>query len=148
MDPSPRELPPPPGVTRSAPGRTSTPLPAAPFEWHAERMQNWLQAKAEEDRRVQEEERSLQETLKLERRKVEQAMLVESLRAGVPPQMIPFIFTSMSGGDNSQFSLEMTQQHLSQPPEQLQSLFQRSRSRFLVQDCPRRFHRQLRHSHV
>ena len=62
-------------------------------------MQHWLQAKTEDDRRSQEEEKTRQEALKLEQRKVEQAILADSLRAGVPPHMLPLLFTGICAGN-------------------------------------------------
>lgn len=81
----------------------------------AEQMQQWLQAKSEEDRRIQEEEKTRQETLKLEQRRIEQAMLVESLRAGVPTHLVPLILAGMSGGGSSHLTLDLFQQYVSQP---------------------------------
>lgn len=60
-------------------------------------MQRWLQAKVEEDRRCQEEEKTRQETMKLERRKVDHAILVDALRAGVPPHLAPLVFGGVDG---------------------------------------------------
>lgn len=58
-------------------------------------MQRWLEAKVEEDRRCQEEEKTRQETIKLERRKVDHAIFVDALRAGVPPHLAPLVFGGM-----------------------------------------------------
>ncbi|OJD24781.1 hypothetical protein ACJ73_03855 [Blastomyces percursus] len=87
-------------------------LPAPPSQWQNtdESMRQWLQTKAEEDRRKQEEERTRQECYRLDQRKIEQAMLRESLKAGVPPYMVPLIFANMGGGCN----LQWTQQLISQ----------------------------------
>ncbi|KAK6612025.1 hypothetical protein H4I96_01238 [Botrytis cinerea] len=62
-------------------------LPAPPQQWQGaeESMRNWLQAKAEEDKRKQEEEKTRQESLRLEQRKIEQDMLRTSLTGGIPP---------------------------------------------------------------
>ncbi|KAJ5155736.1 hypothetical protein N7492_008539 [Penicillium capsulatum] len=85
-------------------------LPPAPSQWQGtEYMQHWLTAKVEEDRRIQEEERTRQESLRLEQRKFEHKILLESLQAGVPPHMIPFVFSSMNGGGNSNRMLDMLQ---------------------------------------
>lgn len=94
-----------------------TPLPPPPSQWQGiEPMQQWLLAKTEEDRRSQEEEKTRQETLRLEQRKVEQMILMESLRAGVPPPMIPLIFAGMnsSGGGKAQTMLDTVQQWMQQ----------------------------------
>ncbi|KAF5693808.1 hypothetical protein FGLOB1_14330 [Fusarium globosum] len=56
---------------------------------------HWL---VEDAKRRQEEERTRQEGLRLERRKFELDMLQASLSAGIPPSMIPLIFTGMTGG--------------------------------------------------
>lgn len=75
------------------PGAPFGVMPAPPAQWQGqeESMRNWLLAKAEEDKRKQEEERTRQETLRLEQRKIEQAMLRESLQGGIPPQMVPMV---------------------------------------------------------
>ncbi|KAJ5211637.1 uncharacterized protein N7498_003283 [Penicillium cinerascens] len=76
------------------------PMPPPPgYSEGPEQMQQWLQAKTEDDRRSQEEEKTRQEALKLEQRKVEQAILADSLRAGVPPHMLPLLFTGMCAGN-------------------------------------------------
>ncbi|PGH37122.1 hypothetical protein GX50_00105 [[Emmonsia] crescens] len=123
MDSSNRNLPPmsmtlaPPerGLPAMAPMNTSmSHLPAPPSQWQNtdEAMRQWLQTKAEEDRRKQEEERTRQEGYRLDQRKIEQSMLRESLKAGVPPYMVPLIFANMGGGGN----LQWTQQYMSQMP--------------------------------
>jgi hypothetical protein len=89
-------------------------LPAPPPSWSSaasnndESMRSWLHAKAEEDRRKQEE-------LRLEQRHVEREMLRESLEKGIPPAMVPLIFAGMgsnatSGGLNQ--ALEYAQSFL------------------------------------
>ncbi|KAJ5793133.1 uncharacterized protein N7503_009111 [Penicillium pulvis] len=92
MESSSRDLPPPSALPRM-PAAMPTPLPPPPSQWQGtEPMQQWLRAKAEEDRRSQEEEKTRQETLRLEQRKIEQTILADSLRAGVPPHLIPLMF--------------------------------------------------------
>lgn len=80
-------------------------------------MQYWLTAKAEEDRRSQEEERTRQESIRLEQRKVDQTILADSLRAGIPPHVVPFIFSGMNGGSNSDRVLDMLQQCMAHAPQ-------------------------------
>ena len=97
------------------------PLPPAPTSWQsAEQMKYWLLARAEEDRRFQEVERTCQETLRLKQREIEQSMLQDSLRAGVPPHIIPLIFAGMKEGKNSQvvdlFEKHTAQETQSAPP--------------------------------
>ena len=91
-------------------------LPAPPTQWQGadESMRNWLQAKAEEDRRKQEEERTRQETLRLEQRKIEQTILRESLQGGVPPHMVPMVFAGMGGGNLANASMEWAQHYMAQ----------------------------------
>ncbi|MCJ1240684.1 Mediator of RNA polymerase II transcription subunit 12-like protein [Varicellaria rhodocarpa] len=91
-------------------------LPAPPGQWQGadESMRNWLQAKAEEDRRKQEEERTRQEGLRLEQRKIEQTMLRESLQGGVPPYMVPMVFAGMGGANLANASLEWAQHYMAQ----------------------------------
>ncbi|KAJ5540138.1 hypothetical protein N7513_008470 [Penicillium frequentans] len=99
MESSSRDLPPPPALPRM-PAAMPTPLPPPPSQWQGtEPMQQWLRAKAEEDRRSQEEEKTRQETLRLEQRKIEQTILADSLRAGVPPHLIPLMFAGINGGN-------------------------------------------------
>ncbi|KAN0083098.1 hypothetical protein V8E54_002186 [Elaphomyces granulatus] len=88
-------------------------LPPSP-QWQngEEPMRHWLQAKAEEDRRRQEEEITRQESLRLERRKIEQTMLRDSFQAGVPPYMVPLIFAGIGGGNMSRPTWELAQPHL------------------------------------
>ncbi|KAJ5288015.1 hypothetical protein N7478_003701 [Penicillium angulare] len=91
-----KELPPPSTLVQPQPAMPA-PLPPVPQLWQGtEAMQQWLVAKAEDDRRSQEEEKTRQESLRLEQRKVEHTILLESLRAGVPPPLVPFIFTGMN----------------------------------------------------
>ncbi|KAJ6167051.1 hypothetical protein N7470_002498 [Penicillium chermesinum] len=70
---------------------------------------------SEEDRQAQQEEKTRQETLRLEQRKIEHAMLRDATNYGVPPHMIPCIFTGI-GGNNSD-SLALSQQHPHHPPQ-------------------------------
>ncbi|KAI1930838.1 hypothetical protein LOZ65_001414 [Ophidiomyces ophidiicola] len=107
-----RSLPPP--MTMTLPAMAQVPstvaqLPSSQWQNSEECVRLWFLTKAEEDRRRQEEERTQQESLKLDQRKVEQSMLRDSLQAGVPPYMVPFIFTGLGGG-----SLQWAQQYISQ----------------------------------
>ncbi|KAJ5674074.1 hypothetical protein N7462_009513 [Penicillium macrosclerotiorum] len=112
MESSNRDLPPPSTLTHR-PSAMPTPLPPPPAHWISpEDMQHWLQAKAEEDRRNQEEERTRQESLRLEQRKMEHTILMESLRNGVPPHMVPLVFASMSGGMNSSAWVDRMHQYI------------------------------------
>ncbi|KAK4498401.1 hypothetical protein PRZ48_011059 [Zasmidium cellare] len=109
--PEPRREGPPPSLTQPWTGA----MPAPPQQWQGQEdaMRNWLAARAEEDKRKQEEERTRQETLKLEQRKIEQSMLRESLQGGVPPPMIPFIYAGI-GGSLANVSVEWLQQYAGQ----------------------------------
>ncbi|EDO03226.1 hypothetical protein SS1G_05706 [Sclerotinia sclerotiorum 1980 UF-70] len=91
-------------------------LPAPPQQWQGaeESMRNWLQAKAEEDKRKQEEEKTRQESLRLEQRKIEQDMLRTSLAGGIPPYMIPMVFAGMGGGNLPSASIEWAQHYMAQ----------------------------------
>lgn len=122
-----RGLPPPAAMNLPDPsstGRQAAPslgqplgvMPAPPNQWHGqeESMRNWLVAKAEEDRRKQEEEKTRQESLRLEQRRVEQAILRESLQGGVPPHMVPMIFAGVGGASLAQTSLDWLHQHTTQ----------------------------------
>ena len=91
-------------------------LPGAPSQWTGQddSMRSWLSAKSEEDRRKQEEEKTRQEGLRLEQRKIEQNMLQESLRGGIPPPMVPIVFASMGGANVSNMSVEWAQHYMTQ----------------------------------
>lgn len=118
-----RGLPPPMAMTLPNPDRGPPSLnqpmgqlPAPPSQWQGadESMRNWLNAKAEEDRRKQEEEKTRQEGLRLEQRKIEQSILRESLQGGVPPYMVPIVFAGMGGGALANTSMEWTQHYMAQ----------------------------------
>jgi len=51
----------------------------------------------ENEKTKQEAERTKQQSYKFEQRLVEQSMLRESLKAGIPPQMVPVIFAGIGG---------------------------------------------------
>lgn len=74
-------------------------------------MRSWLMTKAEEEKRKQEEEKTRQESLKLEQRKIEQNMLLESIRNGVPPPLVPIIFAGIGGTNLGNLSIEWLQQY-------------------------------------
>jgi hypothetical protein len=79
-------------------------VPPLPPAWQGtEQMRDWLRAKAEEDIRRQQEEKTRQATLILEQRRVEHAMVTESLRAGVPPHLIPMMFNGFNAQDSNSF---------------------------------------------
>ncbi|QUC23962.1 uncharacterized protein UV8b_08203 [Ustilaginoidea virens] len=113
--------PPPPPLSHPLPpsqqGQPCTALPPPPpQQWHGseEAMRNWLQAKAEE-------EKTRQEGLRLEQRRVEMDMLRDSLRGGIPPPMIPLVFAGMaSGGTLPQAALDWAQHFF--PPSQTHHL--------------------------
>ncbi|MCJ1353285.1 MAG: hypothetical protein MMC33_003270 [Icmadophila ericetorum] len=89
-------------------------LPPPTNQWqHSDESLRW-QARAEEERRIQEEQRTQQEHLKLEQRKIERDILRESLQGGVPPYLVPVVFAGMAGGHNTQLSLELAQHYMSQ----------------------------------
>jgi len=126
-----RGLPPPSAMSLPDPGRIAPPmapaqftgLPAPPSQWQGaeDSMRSWLVTKAEEEKRRQEEEKrrqeeekTRQESLRLEQRKIEQTMLQESFRNGIPPPLIPMIFAGIGGGNLASVSLEWLQQYAAQ----------------------------------
>ncbi|OJJ87417.1 uncharacterized protein ASPGLDRAFT_43974 [Aspergillus glaucus CBS 516.65] len=123
-----RSLPPPPSRTLPPPQLTAAhtppqlPPPPPSSQWHSAdkdpSMHLWLRARAEEDRRKQEEEKARQETLRLEQRVVEHSMLRDALQAGVPPHMVPLIFAGISGGGLPQAAIDLAQQYVSHPVAQ------------------------------
>lgn len=127
--PSSRTLPPPPSLTaqQQQSQQLPPPPPPPPSQHTPPQWQNpdkdismhlWLQAKAEEDRKRQEEEKARQETLRLEQRVVEHSMLRDALQAGVPPHMVPLIFAGISNGGLPQSILDLTQQYMTQLGQQ------------------------------
>lgn len=130
MDTARRGLPPPSSMTLPPPDAglpAMAPmgqLPPPPPQWQNadDSMRNWLQSKAEEDRRRQEEERTRQESIRLEQRKIEQSILRESVQAGVPPHLIPLIFAGIAGGGTSNATLELIQHFIAQTTAQTQTL--------------------------
>lgn len=100
------------GIRLPPPPAMPTCVPPLPTTWQGtDRMSDWLKAKAEEDRRRQEEERTRQAQLILELRRVEQAMISDSLRAGVPPHMVPMIFSGIhTTGANPHLAMELQRQ--------------------------------------
>ncbi|KAL4782413.1 hypothetical protein BJX76DRAFT_332725 [Aspergillus varians] len=117
--PSALNLPPPDVGFATMPSTTTNQqLPPPPAQWQSsdDGMHHWLRAKAEEDRRKQEEEKTRQETLRLEQRRVEQSMLRDSLMAGIPPHIVPFIFLGTCQNGLPQPVLELIQQYLAQVP--------------------------------
>lgn len=130
-----RGLPPPSAMERMLPTPERAPpsnilplgaLPAAPTQWQGqdESMRSWLHAKSEEDRRKQEEEKTKQEGLRLDQRRIEQNMLQESLRGGIPPPMIPMVFASIGGGNVANQSVEWAQHYMAQISLQQQAQIQ------------------------
>ncbi|KAF1985851.1 hypothetical protein K402DRAFT_432146 [Aulographum hederae CBS 113979] len=119
-----RGLPPPSAITLPDPGRgppTSLgpslgQMPAPPTQWQGaeDSMRNWLAAKAEEDKRRQEEEKTRQESLRLEQRKIEQAMLRDSMQGGIPPHLVPMIFAGIGGANLANVSAEWLQGYAAQ----------------------------------
>lgn len=95
-----------------APGPAG-PLPPAQQHWNSDDMRTWLQARTEEEKTRQEEEKTRQEGLRLEQRKIEMEMLRSSLGGGIPPPMIPLVFTGMgSGGVLPQAALDWAHQFM------------------------------------
>lgn len=118
-----RGLPPPAAMTLPDPQRGPPPItpslgqmPAPPSQWQGaeDSMRNWLAAKAEEDKRKQEEERTRQEGLRLEQRKIESTMLRDSMAGGVPPHMVPIIFAGIGGASLGTASVDWLQQYAAQ----------------------------------
>ncbi|OBT55219.1 hypothetical protein VE04_05154 [Pseudogymnoascus sp. 24MN13] len=107
-------------------------LPSPPQQWHGaeESMRTWLQAKSEEDKRRQEEERTAQESLRLEQRRIEHDILRTSLSGGIPPHLIPLVFAGVGGGSLPSAGLEWAQREVarsrrgssSRPPPPQQQL--------------------------
>ncbi|CAI7598571.1 unnamed protein product [Penicillium discolor] len=121
--PSIEESPPTPNHTMSPPqhlvppsGHNGLPSPLTMSTPLTEDMKVRLHAKIEEDRRKQEEDKTHQASLVLEQRRIEQSILSDALRAGVPPALVPLIFNGIyTTGANIQLAAEL-QNQWSAPP--------------------------------
>ncbi|KAJ5616096.1 hypothetical protein N7537_001210 [Penicillium hordei] len=92
-------------------GHNHLPSPLTMSTPLTEGMKIHLHAKIEEDRRKQEEERTRQASLVLEHRRIEQSILSDALRAGVPPNLVPLIFNGIyTTGANLQLAAELQNQ--------------------------------------
>ncbi|KAJ5398984.1 hypothetical protein N7465_009473 [Penicillium sp. CMV-2018d] len=92
-------------------GHNHLPLPLTMSTPLTEDMKMQLHAKIEEDRRKQEEEKTHQASLVLEQRRIEQSILSDALRAGVPPNLVPLIFNGIyTTGANLQLAAELQNQ--------------------------------------
>ncbi|KAF3942327.1 hypothetical protein ABW19_dt0207111 [Dactylella cylindrospora] len=104
----------------------STPnLSQLPDRWQHgtdETQRSWLQAKSDEERRRQEEERTKQESFRLEIRRTELEMLREAFRGGMPPHLVPVIFTG--GGALAGTSAEWANHYIAQLNQSQQQLLQ------------------------
>ncbi|KAL1883081.1 hypothetical protein VTK73DRAFT_10007 [Phialemonium thermophilum] len=125
--PAPGQVPPPPPpLPPSAQQPLSLtvqhgPLPPPP-SWQAvseESMRSYLTARAEEERRRQEEERTRQEMYRVEQRRIESDMFRSALQAGVPPAMVPLIFTTVFRGPLPQSAQELLQQYAHSQSQQV-----------------------------
>ncbi|KAJ5694795.1 hypothetical protein N7536_005207 [Penicillium majusculum] len=116
--PSIEESPPTPNHTMSPPqhlvppsGHNDLPSPLTMSTPLTEDMKMRLHAKIEEDRRKQEEEKTHQASLVLEQRRIEQSILSDALRAGVPPNLVPLIFNGIyATGANLQLAAKLQNQ--------------------------------------
>nr|POE91521.1 hypothetical protein CFP56_14629 [Quercus suber] len=127
MSTSHRGLPPPAAMGLPEPSRQHhlpqplATLPAPPSQWpahHDDLAREWYVAKTEEQKYLQEGEKTRQEELRLEQRRIEHSILRESLQAGVPPSMIPMIYAGIGGANLANVSID----HLNQYAAQLQAL--------------------------
>ncbi|RVD89987.1 uncharacterized protein DFL_000970 [Arthrobotrys flagrans] len=125
MSTSHRGLPPPAAMALS--GHSPSPnLNQLPDRWQhgsEETQRSFLQAKSDEEKRRQEEERTKQENYRLEIRRTELEMLREAFRGGIPPQLVPMIFTG-GGGALASTSAEWANHYISQLNHNQQQLLQ------------------------
>lgn len=138
--------PPPPHQSSSLPSQSQLgALPAPPSQWQGgeDSMRHWLSTKAEEERtrqeeekRRQEEERTRQESFKLEQRLVEQTMLRESMKGGIPPQMIPVIFAGIGGPSLVSASVEMLHQYAAQLQASQQQVQVQAQAQVAIEPSP------------
>ncbi|KAK6346976.1 hypothetical protein TWF696_007071 [Orbilia brochopaga] len=124
MPASHRGLPPPAGMPLPVHSPTSN-QSQIPDRWQhgsEETQRTFLQAKSDEERRRQEEERTKQESFRLEIRRTELEMLREAFRGGIPPHLVPIIFTG--GGAFAGTSAEWANQYMSQLSHNQQQMLQ------------------------
>lgn len=76
--------------------------------------EGYYAAKIEEHKRYREEEKTRQQQIRLEQRKIEHDMLRECLSGGVPPHLIPGLFSALDGARMSGSS-PVQQYHSAQP---------------------------------
>lgn len=107
-----RQQQPPPPIHGYAPIQPQTAYTTA--RTVEEEYETYYAAKIEEHKRYREEERTRQQQLKLEQRKIEHDMLRECLAGGVPPHLIPALFASLDGARMSGSS-PVAQYHATQP---------------------------------
>ncbi|KAF3272892.1 hypothetical protein TWF970_009912 [Orbilia oligospora] len=125
MSTSHRGLPPPAAMALSGHSPSSN-LNQLPDRWQhgsEETQRSFLQAKSDEEKRRQEEERTKQENYRLEIRRTELEMLREAFRGGIPPQLVPMIFTG-GGGALASTSAEWANHYISQLNHNQQQLLQ------------------------
>ncbi|KAK6507350.1 hypothetical protein TWF481_005787 [Arthrobotrys musiformis] len=125
MSASHRGLPPPAAMALSGHSPSSN-LNQLPDRWQhgsEETQKSFLQAKSDEEKRRQEEERTKQENYRLEIRRTELEMLREAFRGGIPPQLVPMIFTG-GGGALASTSAEWANHYISQLSHNQQQLLQ------------------------
>ncbi|KAJ5493221.1 hypothetical protein N7539_001967 [Penicillium diatomitis] len=92
---------------------TRPPLPKTDAEALRHYLRAWQWAIAwEESRRGQELEKSRQEAMKLERRKIEHGILVDALCAGMSPDLCPALMDSMNGLFNGRLNPDNLPQDL------------------------------------
>ncbi|EPS43454.1 hypothetical protein H072_2555 [Dactylellina haptotyla CBS 200.50] len=109
-------------LSNHQPSSNLNPLPDRWQPGTEETQRSFLQAKSDEEKRRQEEERTKQEGFRLEIRKTELEILREAFRGGVPPHLVPVIFTG--GGGLSGMSAEWVNHYISQLNHNQQQLLQ------------------------
>lgn len=109
------------------PSPVASRLPSPPDISNAEQFILWCRVKAGDDRRILEEERTRQEYLKLEQRKIELTMLKETMRAGVHPQAVPTMLSNTPGavGVSQPFGRDIPWMH---PTQRSQPYHQQNRA--------------------
>ncbi|RPA98485.1 hypothetical protein L873DRAFT_1028767 [Choiromyces venosus 120613-1] len=92
-----RGLPPPPAMALPSSTQTPSGIGQLPHQWHGseDMFKTWLLAKMEEERRKAEEEKTKQEQIRGDTRRIELEMLRESARFSIPPPLIPIV---LAGG--------------------------------------------------